>query len=78
MELWTPHDLRRTISTHMKGMGVNEFEVGQLLNHTFTGVTSVYALGTDIDGMLKNLNKWHRRLDKILVAEEVSNVVNLR
>lgn len=44
---WTPHDLRRTASTHMEELGVSPFIVGHVINHrsiTKSTVTSrVYA-----------------------------------
>lgn len=69
---FTPHDLRRTTATHLKSLGANEFEIGSLLNHSFGGVTGIYARGTDT----KTLDKWHRQLDKILMGEQADNVVN--
>lgn len=74
----TAHDLRRTTATHLLHMGVSTFEVGQILNHSFSGVTGIYARGSDLDGMSKNLNKWHRRLDKILGVDESAKVVAIR
>ena len=73
---FTSHDLRRTASTHLKAVGSNIYEIGLLLNNGSFSVTDIYARGSDIDTIRKVLNKWHRRLDKILGAEEVSNVVN--
>ena len=51
-------------------------EIGLLLNNGGFSVTDIYARGSDTDTIGKVLNKWHRRLDKILDVEEVSNVVN--
>jgi integrase len=76
---FSSHDLRRTASTHMKAEGCNIYEIGLLLNNGgFNSVTDVYARGSDTATIGKTLNRWHRRLDKILDAEQVGNVVNLR
>ncbi len=39
---FTTHDLRRTAASHMTALGHSRFDVGKVLNHTETGVTSIY------------------------------------
>lgn len=40
---WTFHDLRRSCATWLEGKGYSEKEIGLLLNHQRSSVTSIYA-----------------------------------
>ena len=79
MTAFTPHDLRRTVATHMKALKVPEPDIGVLLNHSLQGVTAIYARGVDIEKLRKILNKWHRHLNTILTGQEKKEkVVSIR
>lgn len=39
---FTPHDLRRTMSTRMNSLGVEPYVVEKMLNHSMSGVMAVY------------------------------------
>ncbi len=39
---WTPHDLRRTMATHLAELGVEPHVVERMLNHALPGVAGVY------------------------------------
>ncbi len=41
VDFW-PHDLRRTVASHMAGMGIPRLVISRLLNHAEPGVTKVY------------------------------------
>ena len=68
---WTPHDLRRSASTQMGQLGVTEFVVGRVLNHSERSVTKVYNRYSYDDEKRRALEKWQRRLRGI-VGEPVS------
>ena len=38
MEPFTPHDLRRTVVTHMAGLGIAPHVVEKIVNHSMSGV----------------------------------------
>jgi integrase len=42
MEAWHLHDLRRTMATHMRSLGIDRLIVSKLLNHSEAGVTKIY------------------------------------
>lgn len=42
---WTPHDLRRTMTTHLAGMDVMPHVTEKMLHHKMVGVMAVYNLG---------------------------------
>jgi integrase len=42
LEHFTPHELRRTASTHMAQLGFTDEVIAAILNHTRTGVTAIY------------------------------------
>lgn len=42
----TWHDLRHTFATRLRGQGVHELDIMQLLGHSSLGVTTGYAHGT--------------------------------
>jgi integrase len=79
----TPHDLRRTVATHLAGMGIGENIVARVLNHaseigkTITG--SVYIRHSFAAEKRRALEAWADELDRIIRKRKVaSNVVRLR
>ena len=41
-ESFTPHDLRRTVASHMTSTGISRLVVGKILNHVESSITAVY------------------------------------
>ncbi len=75
-ELWTLHDLRRTLSTGMNDMGIPPHIVELLLGHALPGVMAVYNRSQYLPEKLDALNKWMERLD--VLAGNHENVVILK
>lgn len=63
-----PHDLRRTAATFMGEMRVDEFTIGQVLNHKRQTVTRIYNRHTYDDEKRAALEKWEARLRAILAT----------
>jgi integrase len=78
---WRPHDLRRTVATHMGEMGFTPLVIGHVLNHrgtTKSGVTlSVYNQYSYDAEKRQALNTWAERLNGI-VAGNAAKVMPLR
>lgn len=74
---WTAHDLRRTFSTRINGMGVAPFVVEKLLNHTFDGVMAVYNHASYEKERREALDAWSDWLEA-LMREQPAEVVPLR
>ena len=77
----TPHDLRRTVATHLAAMGIGENIVARVLNHaseigkTITG--SVYIRHSFSAEKRTALEAWAEELDRIVRKKNAaSNVVN--
>ena len=64
---WTPHDLRRTATTHLAKLRVNRTVLGKLLGHKKTdeSVTAIYDQYTYDDEKVKALKKWSTRLTEL-------------
>jgi integrase len=63
---FTPHDLRRTVASHMTSMGIARLTVSKLLNHAERGVTAVYdRYGYDREKM-DAVVVWARRLEEMV------------
>lgn len=62
---WTPHDLRRTCATHMGKAGFTDEVIGRVLNHTRTGITSIYNRHEYDDEIEKALSAWSLKLESI-------------
>jgi integrase len=84
LEHWTPHDLRRTMSTVMNGrLDVLPHVVEAILNHVSSqasgksGVGGVYNKALYLRERVDALNLWAEHLIR-LVSGETSNVVPLR
>ena len=60
------HDLRRTASSLMTGMGIPRLTVSKILNHVEPGVTAVYDRHSYDAEKRDALEKWARRLSMIV------------
>lgn len=78
MERFTPHDLRRTVATRMRELGISRGDVKMVLNHVESDVTSRYDRYDGLAEKRRALDLWARRLQQIIADEEaVENVVEL-
>ncbi|MAE86193.1 MAG: hypothetical protein CMB80_25890 [Flammeovirgaceae bacterium] len=79
---FTPHDLRRTATTTLTGVGVPRFFVKMLLNHVDDdGATPIYDRYTYDYEKKKAAEAWAFTLDQILsakTAQEVPAIIDLR
>jgi integrase len=75
-----PHDLRRTVASHMASMGVSRFTIGRVLNHIETSVTATYDRHSYDAEKRQALETWAKRLEEIIAGEKHadSKVVALR
>lgn len=77
-EPWTLHDLRRTMTTHMREMRISRDVCSKLLNHAPKGVTaSVYDQWEMIDEKTEAMKAWGALLLEI-TSSKPANVVKLR
>jgi integrase len=74
---FTPHDLRRTFSTRLNGMGVAPHIVERMLNHTLGGVLAIYNRAEYDAERRQALEAWSAWL-KALVEKQPADVVPLR
>ena len=69
MDRWTPHDLRRTASTHMTGIGIDRHVVDRVLGHKDTTVLGIYDRHAYLDERRTALDAWGERLRDIVESE---------
>lgn len=76
---WKPHDLRRTMATHMAQLGVPELHISHCLNHTTgtkSGVTAMVYNQYDYESEKREaLDKWGSFLADLVGAETGLRVV---
>jgi integrase len=78
MERFTPHDLRRTVATRMRELGISRGDVKMVLNHVETDVTSRYDKYDGLAEKRRALDLWAARLEQIIAGEQpADNVVAL-
>lgn len=65
MESWVVHDIRRSVASHIAGMGVSRLTISKLLNHTEAGITRIYDRHSYDAEKRAALEAWARRLDEI-------------
>lgn len=70
IEKWTPHDLRRTVSTQMNEMGILPHVVEKILNHKMQGVMAVYNKAEHYDQKVEALARWEKRIKQILETDD--------
>jgi hypothetical protein len=77
---WVLHDLRRTATTGMAGLGIAPHVADRVLNHqagTIRGVAAVYNRFEYLTERKAALESWGRYIEG-LIAREPQNVVPLR
>jgi integrase len=76
IEPWRIHDLRRTMATQMRSLGVDRLVVSKLLNHAEAGVTKTYDRYAADPENAGAMERWSDRLKEI-ISEEMSDKVVL-
>jgi integrase len=74
---WRLHDLRRTMATHMRSIGIDRLVVSKLLNHAEGGITRVYDRYAADPEKAAAMERWANRLREIVENKPVENVVAL-
>ncbi len=72
-EHWTPHDLRRTMSTNMAMLGVPQPVTEALLNHktgVVSGVAAIYNVYSYADEKRDALDRWNQHLGSVFAKRE--------
>lgn len=64
IEKWTPHDLRRTVQTHLASIGIDAIVIEKILNHELTGMLRVYNKYDYYKERRKALEQWEHFLQK--------------
>ena len=78
MDRFVPHDLRRTVATRMRELGISRGDVKMVLNHVETDVTARYDRYDGLPEKRRALDLWGARLAKIVGDDpSQSNVVEL-
>lgn len=72
---WTPHDLRRTATTHLAKLKVDRLIIKLILNHSDKSVTAAYDQYSYDDEKRQALAKWDRKLQAIIGGEVPAKVV---
>ena len=68
VEHFVPHDLRRTVASQITAMGIPRLTVSKILNHVESGVTAVYDRHSYDKEKRVALEKWSKRLGKIVTS----------
>ncbi|HTY20968.1 MAG TPA: tyrosine-type recombinase/integrase [Geobacteraceae bacterium] len=77
---FTPHDLRRTVSTQMAEIGIDEQAIDRIQNHVTNrkrGVTHVYVRYTYDKEKQAAMEAWERKLKSIVSGKEARKVVSI-
>lgn len=78
VESFTPHDLRRTVTTGLFDIGVSEYIVKRTLNHATTGVTDThYNKSGFIRQRREALEAWARYLETMIRGKQPSFADNV-
>lgn len=78
-EAWTLHDLRRTMTTHLRELRISRDVCSKLLNHAPKGVTaSVYDQWEMLDEKTEAMQAWGSLLAELAGGKPAPNVVKLR
>lgn len=64
-ELWTPHDLRRTMASRMQDLGVAPHVIERCLNHTPQGIVGIYQTSDLLPERRDAFERWGGALTEI-------------
>lgn len=64
----TPHDLRRTTSTGMARIGIEQESIDQVLAHSMGGLAKVYNRHDYLETRTEALERWNDHIVKIIVV----------
>lgn len=77
IDKWTPHDLRRTLSTHMNEIpSINPWVVEKILAHKMQGVMAVYNRAEYLEQRREAMEIWSERIKQIISGEKVVQLKN--
>lgn len=74
MERFTPHDLRRTVATRMRELGISRGDVKMVLNHVETDVTARYDRYDGLAEKRRAIDLWAKRLEQIVTDERANEI----
>lgn len=74
---WRIHDLRRTMATQLRSLGVDRIVVSKVLNHAESGITKVYDRYAADPEKVAAMERWANRLRAIIAGETEDKVVEL-
>ena len=78
MDRFTPHDLRRTVATRMRELGISRGDVKMVLNHKEADVTARYDRYDGLAEKRRALDLWGHRLEEIVTGSvQASNIMEL-
>ncbi|WP_291852580.1 hypothetical protein [Accumulibacter sp.] len=74
MRPFTPHDLRSTMKSHMRALGVPRDISEMCLNHKLSGVEGIYDRYTYFDECKEALERWAQFLVACEVAGDAEQI----
>ena len=78
IEPWRVHDLRRTMATQMRSLGIDRLVVSKLLNHAESGITKTYDRYSADPEKAAAMERWANRLREIISGEKSERAILLR
>jgi integrase len=75
IEPWRIHDLRRTMATQMRSLGIDRLVVSKLLNHAESGITKTYDRYAADPEKAAAMERWALRLREIISGERQEKVI---
>jgi integrase len=74
---WTIHDLRRSVATKMAALGISQFDIARVLNHSDRSVTAIYNRHAYLVEKRRALDLWANRLNGI-ITDSNADIVPIR
>ena len=63
---WRIHDLRRTMATQMRSIGIDRLTVSKILNHSESGITRIYDRYAADPEKAAAMERWANHLRRIV------------
>jgi len=75
---WRIHDLRRTMATQMRSIGIDRLVVSKLLNHAESGITKIYDRFSADPEKAAAMERWANHLRAISAGDTGGKVVPMQ
>ncbi len=74
---WRMHDIRRTVATGLRSLGVDRLVVSKILNHAEGGITRIYDRYSADPEKRRSLEAWSQHVEAVVAGRPIASNVSI-